>query len=446
MIQRTIKNYVSLPRNPWQNKKFSRLSDPIPSKIKYKIEDFFSTFFGVWFYKDIIASALTNRHPYEIKEQGKSIYSLRKAANKNDKDPITIALTADWATDTPQSSSIGKLIAEKDPDYTLHLGDTYYCGNEDEINDNFRQDLWPYGRVGSFALLGNHEMFSGANAYYDLISQRMGAIDDSGKFISQNNPFFCLRTDHWCILGLDTGYQSINASIWEKYENTNLSMENGLIDWLNFNVNLGNEKRGLIILTHHQYITAFKDEKKFQNPAMQLKKYFTDEREVIWIWGHEHRFAMYGKYKNPDDSKGNKYITAYGRCIGNGGMPVEIAPIVEDDASTYHLRLYDNRIQQSFSFSINQKDHLGGVKLAANGYALMEIKGSNLTITYYASYVNDEGQPILAEQPLIAETWCADNTNGGIKFLGAKDFTKKDGSASALTYFGGDQDPMSIGK
>jgi hypothetical protein len=32
---------------------------------------------------------------------------------------------------------------------------------------------------------------------------------------------------------------------------------------------------------------------------------------------------MYGKYRYPHEGE-KKYVTAYGRCIGNGGMPVEL--------------------------------------------------------------------------------------------------------------------------
>ena len=40
-----------------------------------------------------------------------------------------IAVAADWATDTLQAEFIGQKIAEKNPDYTIHLGDTYFFGN-----------------------------------------------------------------------------------------------------------------------------------------------------------------------------------------------------------------------------------------------------------------------------------------------------------------------------
>jgi hypothetical protein len=78
-----------------------------------------------------------------------------------------IALLSDWATDTSQSQLIATQAGVQD--YSIHLGDTYYVGNSNEISENFDDTQggpWPYGAYGSFAMLGNHEMYSGGGSYF----------------------------------------------------------------------------------------------------------------------------------------------------------------------------------------------------------------------------------------------------------------------------------------
>ena len=72
------------------------------------------------------------------------------------------------------------------------------------------------------------------------------------------------------------------------------------------------------------------------------------DREVIWLWGHEHRLAVYGKFQSKNG------IKAFGRCIGHGGMPVELGKIKSsvmnllmtpgaDKVKDYKLVFFDRR-------------------------------------------------------------------------------------------------------
>jgi hypothetical protein len=58
-------------------------------------------------------------------------------------------------------------------------------------------------------------------------------------------------------------------------------------------VNPDGDKRGLILLSHHGPHSAF--EAWYQIPAKQLAKVI--HRPVIWFWGHEHRLAIYEKFR-----------------------------------------------------------------------------------------------------------------------------------------------------
>ena len=75
-----------------------------------------------------------------------------------------------------------------------HLGDVYYAGTEDEVNERFSDD-WPKNvSEHSWALNSNHEMYSGGYGYFKITLKKFG----------QPASYFCLRNSNWQIIGLDT--------------------------------------------------------------------------------------------------------------------------------------------------------------------------------------------------------------------------------------------------
>ena len=120
----------------------------------------------------------TNPPPNYKGEPQSGIYQMPGEAETGE---INIALLGDWGTYTQESVQLAKNVAEKKPDYTIHLGDTYFTGSDNEIDQCYNPDYknWCYGRLGSFALLGNHEMYSEAVHYYDtLLDKWMGIWND----------------------------------------------------------------------------------------------------------------------------------------------------------------------------------------------------------------------------------------------------------------------------
>ena len=77
-------------------------------------------------------------------------------------------------------------MAGETPDFTIHLGDIYYVGSLAEVNEHFlgvdnpHNDFtpcaWPPGRVGSFALAGNHEMYGLGDAYLRAAAAAVWAL------------------------------------------------------------------------------------------------------------------------------------------------------------------------------------------------------------------------------------------------------------------------------
>lgn len=369
---RQSEDYFKLSRSPLFNHFNTENKKSAPGN---KILDFITKRVWSWLYY-YLRSRFSPKHAYPAYiSPDTGIYMLTKELPSDD-GPVCLAVVADWATDTLESIEISSKIAAHSPDYTIHMGDTYYVGAPQEIASNFTDagNPWVRGKVGSFALLGNHEMFAQGIAFFDHLLQTLGIRDrDSGKYNGQRAGFFCLENDHWRVLGLDTGYHSISKPIIELVVGADCHFDDILIKWLKEIVRITDplDKRGILILTHHQYVTAFKSETEYQKPAAQLAELIGENRSVLWLWGHEHKFSMFEK-THVDGG-----VTAYGRCIGHGGMPVEIHSnefTMDPKAKGYSkLVMVDRR----------KKRGTDQYPLGYNGYALIKIHAEELRISYY---------------------------------------------------------------
>ena len=205
------------------------------------------------------------------------------------------------------------------------------------------------------------------------------------------------------------------------------------MNWLKDEVGLtpyplpGMAQPGILVLTHHQYITAFNGEEEFQETARQLQSVLPPGREVIWINGHEHRFAIYNKYRQSPE-----HITAWVRCIGNGGMSDEHSkdryPIPEKITSR-GLLLYDRRVADTFHF-----DFADPLNIGFNGYVKARLNGDLLKLTYCSAYWNGDPKTRPFNEDTITETWQADSGTGAINLLEMTDHTKGSDGQSKLTY------------
>jgi hypothetical protein len=328
----------------------------------------------VWRY---LKYAFTKRYPFpDYTGSGKSgIYPIAAApAGK-----VSIAVAGDWGTGTQEAQTIADLMCNNKPDsdkpdFTIHLGDVYYVGDDQEIAENcfgkstngLEGVVWPHGRQGSFALNGNHEMYANGKPYFTTFLTSLGMNGDPA---GQSASFFCLETDQWRILAIDTGYNCVGVPILSQIPGINTipfiggdcHLENALLSWLRSTVKPQEKPKATLLLSHHEYFTAFSDY-DYTKPAKQLMEFFRSQ-EVIWIWGHEHRLAIYDKFSKDGG------ITVYGRCLGHGGMPVDLSP---PDRQKAPLRYYDPRSHQLDD----------GTAVGQNGYANITIEQATLTLEY----------------------------------------------------------------
>ena len=284
-----------------------------------------------------------------------------------DSGAVRVSIAGDWASGTDEAAAVARAMAAARPAFTIHLGDIYYVGDESEVRSSmlgepasaYAPTLWPRGATGTFALNGNHEMYARGAAYFGVLLPRLGLA--AGR--AQRASFFCLENRHWRILALDTAYRSVGWPLFEELPFAPFAPPNDLsaaqLRWLDECVRPEEDSRGLLLLTHHP---PWSDGRP-SRVALQLRRCI--RRPALWLFGHEHRLAIYDRY----DCGGGLLVS--GRNVGHGGMPVELsstAPAADAPPLLFtDLRRYPND---------------EGLELGYNGYANLDFAGPELTIDY----------------------------------------------------------------
>jgi hypothetical protein len=339
---------------------------------------------GRWIWQ-YFSHRLGRRHPFQsyvASDSDQGVYNLEGDGQ------IRFALAGDWATGTDEAAAVAKLIAAFEPHYSIHLGDVYYVGDDAEVGENFlgiknpgnnfEPCRWPAGSRGSFALNGNHEMYALGYAYFRNMLPTLG-VKVGGKAAGQKASFFCLENDQWRIIAVDTGYNSIGWPVLEYIFQPSCALRPELIDWLRNVVRpRKDDPRGIIILSHHQVYSRY--DYWYPKQARQLAEFFTGP--VLWFWGHEHRLAIYREHT----VRGG--IPAFGRCIGHGGMPVDLPPAQPKHAQCF-LEFTDDRPYPNDE----------NLTIGFNGYAELSLQDKQATV----SYVDVRGKRV------YSEAWVVEN-------------------------------------
>lgn len=336
------------------------------------------------------------KHPfvvYDDPERDNGIYLL-EGDGDDSAGEIRVALAGDWGTGTDEAFEVAQRVKSFHPHYSIHLGDVYFVGDPAEVKANFlgirnphhayRPCRWPGGSNGSFALNGNHEMFARGYGYFELMLPQLG-LNRAGRPRGQKASFFCLENRYWRIIGLDTGYRSISIPVIESmpFLHPDCALPDPLMKWLREVVFQSEDRRGIVLLSHHQYFSRF--DLWYTKQARQLAEVV--KRPVLWFWGHEHRLAIYEKFRS------GRGIEAYGRCIGHGGMPVDLPPSVAKHPECRTEFLDDRRYPND-----------EGLDIGYNGFVRLKFKSQALEV----EYVDLEGAV------LFEENWIVDD-NGRLE-------------------------------
>jgi hypothetical protein len=208
-------------------------------------------------------------------------------------DVATIAMTADWGTGLYGAPKIAEQIRKTGGfELLMHLGDVYYSGTEQEVQERFL-DIWPRDAgKRTIAVNSNHEMYSGGFGYFKLALPAIG----------QKSSYLAFENKDWLLVVLDTAY-------------IDHDMDNEQVAWLNlvlkqsFEANNGEAKK-LALFSHQQLFSRLDN----QGPKLQnaLRHLLNTKAITVWYWGHEHQCVIYDKHPT---------FGLLGRCLGNGGIP-----------------------------------------------------------------------------------------------------------------------------
>lgn len=205
-------------------------------------------------------------------------------------DAYRVAMISDWGTGLYGAPVSAKSIdADADPrgyQLLLHLGDVYYSGTEGEINDRFLKD-WPKRTDAiSRTLNGNHEMYTGGHAYFEVALKKFG----------QAASYFALRNSFWTLVCLDTAYAEHDLADPQRA-------------WLD-QVIASNQNRKIVFFSHHQPYSLL--DSQGEKLVDKLGDLLLGGRVFAWYWGHEHRCVVYDVHPT---------YKLRGRCVGHGGFP-----------------------------------------------------------------------------------------------------------------------------
>ena len=213
-------------------------------------------------------------------------------------DELVVGLLGDWGTGAfhhGQAEAVGHALRNQRPDVSIHLGDVYHCGTP-ELEHAHLIEHFPYGRLASFALNSNHEMFAGGTGYFETLLDRAPGFATQG-----GRSFFALENDHWVIVGLDTAY---HAS-WREMGMTGVLCD----EQVEFLRARAAAKKNLVVLTHHLGL-ASSDGAPVEPLWSQVTASLDPERVNLWYWGHNHAGYVHRRV-GPVEA----------RCIGHGALP-----------------------------------------------------------------------------------------------------------------------------
>jgi hypothetical protein len=283
-------------------------------------------------------------------------------------DSARIAMAGDWGTGLYGAPRIANEIKKiGNFDLLLHLGDVYYSGTKDEVQQRFL-DIWPKsaGRI-SRALNSNHEMYSGGYAYFDLALPAFG----------QESSYFAFQNSKWLLIGLDTAY-------------VDHDMDNEQVAWLKVVMSQA-QGRKVALFSHQQLFSRLDN----QGPKLEsaLRPMLEAKAFTAWYWGHEHQCVIYETHPR---------FELLGRCLGNGGIPevrkreVKEAPTEKTVGNVFWKRMGATTESPSClvldgpnEFIENEEE-----KFAPHGFMTLELNGAALTERVFLA----NGREILVNQ------------------------------------------------
>lgn len=310
-------------------------------------------------------------------------------------DRARLVVFGDWGTGMRDARNVADQAArfvEGDCVHVVHLGDTYYSGTEDEARRNVLA-LWPVadgGAAGSWALNGNHDMYSGGHGYFETT---LGDPRFAGQRVDgRPTSWFTLTSPSWNVVGLDTAWQ---APLLEWGEGR-LQVPGGL-GYLHGSQAehvarcAADPARRLLVLSHHQLFTVYDDDQDVGTPiAEKLDPLMGGHRIDVWLWGHEHDCLAY---------EPNGYVRA-ARAIGHAAVPVvlpdEPGRYIDRDRGLFlpsDQKAGAPRLEWVYRAADEGPD---GTRWQRHGFAVVDLDRDSVRIRYVDEYGNEYSDETIA--------------------------------------------------
>ena len=265
----------------------------------------------------------------------------------------TIAIVGDWGTGMPEAVDLLDQIKGFKPDILLHLGDVYYSGTQNEMQERFVDvftKVFGVSMPRRFSLSGNHDMYSGGAGYYWLVDR-----------IGQGASYFAIENRDWLFIAMDTGLHDVNPLDGGSAATFLDEQEAG---WINDLIR-NSKKQKVVLFSHHPLFSAYDAiDGAAVNPLLLKQMQGSLPKVSAWFWAHEHRLAVYDPFQG----------LARGRCIGHGAIPV----FAQDSGDP--PKLAGVPVHRENGRLLNMGTRNGIFK---HGFAIMTLKGKEARVAYY---------------------------------------------------------------
>jgi hypothetical protein len=321
-----------------------------------------------------------------------------------------LVLISDWGSGRADAENVAErmkpFLHDPVPTHLIHLGDTYYSGTSAEAQRNVL-DEWPVDAgdadtIRSWALNGNHDMYSGGHGLFEvtLADPRFGLQRAEG---GATTSWFVLSNDDWNVVALDTAWRHPEIDL----RADQLFVEGDLGHLYGSQVDevlrcAREPGKRLLVLSHHQLYSAYDDhriafgpDRADTTPLQEELKPVLDEREIdVWFWGHEHDCLAY--------ERGFGGVGA-ARAVGHGAVPERVretaATPLGDGYPEFVVKPdpYDGAPAALRALAWEYRDSRWDARheryMCKRGFAVLDIDGRDLTVRY----VDDEGTTWLEE-------------------------------------------------
>lgn len=279
--------------------------------------------------------------------------------------PVTVALFSDFGTGEYQSKYLAEELVKLEPDYAIHLGDVYYVGEPHEFEQHFRQPLAKLRKeTRLFTLNANHEMWSGGFAYFDYLDSNR-TVPPGNIPQEQEGSYFCLRSDRYQLIGIDTAYDYRKNGQYLLPE-----LQSWLADRLREGKKASPPHTNILLSQNEAFGLGSAKQAKLFDQIARLSKSGDGSLLDFWFWGDEHYCALYEK---------STKVPFVGSCIGHAGHPVNLQDVKKMEQRDKANKGFAKAawVDTAPRFPTVRQDDLGNT-----GYCVLLLKPSGVDITY----------------------------------------------------------------